>query len=208
MPSMRDRRDDRVGTGPVQRLDAVRQGVHPRRPGDVGRQGQGELRVVDHHIGLDPRILAGPLVAAVGPPLDGRHLRTGVGGRDRHLTDLDLQGDRLAEAGRRASPDVTTVSAPSSRTIAVAAAALATGTCWATSSKWPTTRPSRRSRHVGRRGRSSPAGDDEDRRREASASSSFDSTRRLPLPNTTRPGYRRRTSNGSTATVRPPSARA
>ena len=55
--------------------------------------------------GLTRGVLAGPLVVAVGEPVDGRHLGAGVGGRQRDLSDVDLERDRLAEAGRRSAAD-------------------------------------------------------------------------------------------------------
>ena len=101
----RQRRRDRVVARRVQRLDGVSQRVERRRTGDLRRQADGQLGVVDDGLRLHDRVLAGLLVAPAGEPVDRRLLAAGVRGRhgdDRHVV---AQRHRLGQTRRRAAAD-------------------------------------------------------------------------------------------------------
>ena len=99
--SVGDRRRPR---GP-ERLDTVRDRVHPARGGHAGRQVVGELGVVDDETRRDGRIAAGRLAPVLGHPPHHRQLGARV--RRRNGGDREAFGQRngLREADRRAAAD-------------------------------------------------------------------------------------------------------
>ncbi len=100
---LRHQRDDRVGVLGVQALHGVGDGVHARRRRQAGGKGQGEVHVIEDHLGQDFRAALGGLQSVPGLAEDRRGLGTGVGGGDDDLRQIGAQGDRLAQARGRST---------------------------------------------------------------------------------------------------------
>jgi hypothetical protein len=92
-----------AGLGPrdLHVVAAFGEGVEAARGGDIGGQGHGERRVVDHRPGQHPHVPARLLAALPGDPVDGGDLRAGMGEGPRAGS---LGGRRMVGACGSLSP--------------------------------------------------------------------------------------------------------
>ncbi len=102
---LRHQADDRVRILRVQRLYRMRHGVHAGSGGDVRRQRQGELRIVEHrarqHAGVAPGFLEPPF----GQAVDGRDFRPSIRGGHGDDRLRRFQCDGLPQTDRGTSAD-------------------------------------------------------------------------------------------------------
>ena len=95
---------DRVGARPVERLDAVREGVQARRCGEPPRHTGREGGVVDHDAGEGPRVACGGLLVP-GDAVGGRGLRAGIRRGNGDQGQPGAHGHRFAESRGGAAAD-------------------------------------------------------------------------------------------------------
>ena len=98
-------RRDRIGALGVEGLGAMGHRIHPRRPGYLGRQAEGQQRVVDDRSRLDRGVATRLLASATGEAPDRGHLRPGIRRGNGDNRDGTLERNGLAEARGRAAPD-------------------------------------------------------------------------------------------------------
>ena len=91
----------RRGSRGPQRLDAVRDGVHAARRGDVRGQVVGQLGVVDDEARRHARLLARRLAPLLRDAPDGGQLGAGIGRRHRRDREAGGERDGLRQPDRR-----------------------------------------------------------------------------------------------------------
>ena len=104
-PFGRQQRDDRIAVLRVQRLNAVRDRVHPGRTRDVRRESHRQRGVVQHRFRQHLTITTRSLETAFGQPINRGHFRAGIGGRHGYDRQRGFQRDRLGQADRGTTAD-------------------------------------------------------------------------------------------------------